>query len=96
MPKRNGSQIIIDALIDAGIDTVFGYPGGQIMPFFDVLMDAPLAHVLTRHEQMAVHAADAYARSSGRLGVCVTTSGPGATNMATGIGTAQMDSAPVL
>jgi acetolactate synthase-1/2/3 large subunit len=82
MPKRNGSQIIIDALIDAGIDTVFGYPGGQIMPFFDVLMDA--------------HAADAYARSSGRLGVCVTTSGPGATNMATGIGTAQMDSAPVL
>jgi len=96
MPRRNGSQVIIDALIDAGVDTVFGYPGGQIMPFFDVLMDAPLDHVLPRHEQMAVHAADAYARSSGRLGVCVTTSGPGATNMATGISTAQMDSAPVL
>jgi len=96
MPQRNGSQIIIDALLAAGVDTIFGYPGGQIMPFFDVLMDAPLKHVLPRHEQMGVHAADAYARSSGRLGVCVTTSGPGATNMATGISTAQMDSAPVL
>ena len=96
MPSRSGSQVVIDALLAAGVDTVFGYPGGQIMPFFDVLMDAPLRHVLNRHEQMAVHAADAYARSSGRLGVCVTTSGPGATNMATGISTAQMDSAPVL
>jgi len=96
MPRRNGSQVILDALLAAGVDTIFGYPGGQIMPFFDVLMDAPIQHVLTRHEQMAVHAADAYARSSGRLGVCVTTSGPGATNMATGISTAQMDSAPVL
>ena len=96
MPHRSGSQVVIDALLAAGVDTVFGYPGGAIMPFFDVLMDAPLRHILTRHEQMAVHAADAYARSSGRLGVCITTSGPGATNMATGMCTAHMDSAPVL
>ena len=96
MSHRSGSQVVIDALLAAGVDTVFGYPGGAIMPFFDVLMDAPLRHILTRHEQMAVHAADAYARSSGRLGVCITTSGPGATNMATGICTAYMDSVPLL
>jgi acetolactate synthase-1/2/3 large subunit len=88
--------MVIDALLEAGVDTIFGYPGGAIMPFFDVLMDAPIRHILTRHEQMAVHAADAYARSSGRLGVAVCTSGPGATNLATGICTAYMDSSPVL
>jgi len=96
MSHRSGSQIVIDALLAADVDTVFGYPGGAIMPFFDVLMDAPLRHILPRHEQMAVHAADGYARSCGRLGVVVCTSGPGATNLATGICTAYMDSAPLL
>jgi len=96
MAERTGSRLVLDALHDAGVDTIFGYPGGQIMPFFDEMMDAPFRHVLTRHEQMAVHAADGYARSSGRLGVVVCTSGPGATNLVTGLCTAMMDSAPVL
>jgi acetolactate synthase-1/2/3 large subunit len=96
MAKRNGSRLILDTLQAAGVDMLFGYPGGQIMPFFDELFTHPIEHVLSRHEQMAVHAADGYARSSGKLGVVVSTSGPGATNLVTGICTAMMDSVPLL
>ena len=96
MAERTGSRMVLDALKDAGVDVIFGYPGGAIMPFFDEMMDFPVRHVLTRHEQMAVHAADGYARSSGRLGVVVCTSGPGATNLMTGICTAMMDSVPLV
>ncbi len=96
MAARAGAQLVIDALLEAGVETVFGYPGGAIMPLYDALLDSPIEHVLTRHEQAAIHAADGYARSSGRLGVCVATSGPGATNLVTGICTAMMDSTPLL
>ena len=84
--KLSGSRIIIEMLIEQGVDTVFGYPGGAIMPLYDALYDAPLRHVLTVHEQGAAHAADGYARASGRVGVCIATSGPGATNLTTGPG----------
>ncbi len=96
MAERTGSRLVLEALKDAGVDIIFGYPGGQIMPFFDEMMDFPVRHVLSRHEQMAVHTADGYARSSGKLGVVVCTSGPGATNLVTGLCTAMMDSAPLL
>ncbi len=96
MAARNGSQVVIDALIDAGTDIIFGYPGGAIMPFYDTILDSPLTHILTRHEQSAIHAADGYARATGKLGVCLATSGPGATNLVTGICTAAMDSTPLL
>ena len=94
--KLSGSRIIIEILIEQGVDTVFGYPGGAIMPLYDALYDAPLRHVLTVHEQGAAHAADGYARASGRVGVCIATSGPGATNLVTGLATAYMDSSPVV
>ncbi|HRX85149.1 MAG TPA: thiamine pyrophosphate-binding protein, partial [Phycisphaerae bacterium] len=96
MAARTGSQVVIDALVDAGVTTVFGYPGGAIMPFYDALLDSSLQHILTRHEQSAIHAADGFARATGRLGVCIATSGPGATNLVTGICTSAMDSTPVL
>ncbi len=96
MEARTGARVIIDALIEAGVDTVFGYPGGANMPLYDELLDSPIDHVLTRHEQGAIHAADGYSRASGKLGVCIATSGPGATNLVTGISTAQMDSSAVL
>src|SRR5688572_22783047 len=73
-----------EALLDEGVEYLFGYPGGAIMPFYDALPDYPLKHVLTRHEQAAAHAADGYARATGRVGVCVATSGPGATNLVRG------------
>ncbi|HEX7342402.1 MAG TPA: acetolactate synthase 2 catalytic subunit [Rhodanobacteraceae bacterium] len=91
-----GAQWVLRALEDAGVDTVFGYPGGAIMPVYDALVDSPLKHVLTRHEQGAALAADGYARASGRLGVCLATSGPGATNLLTGIANAALDSVPML
>ncbi|HEX7339713.1 MAG TPA: acetolactate synthase 2 catalytic subunit [Rhodanobacteraceae bacterium] len=91
-----GAQWLLRALEDAGVDTVFGYPGGAIMPVYDALVDSPLKHVLARHEQGAAIAADGYARASGRIGVCMSTSGPGATNMLTGIANASMDSVPML
>ncbi len=92
-----GSQIICRTLVDAGVDVMFGYPGGAIMPFYDALHGHPgLRHLLVRHEQAAAHAADGYARASGRIGVCVATSGPGATNLVTGLATAHMDGSPVL
>ena len=93
---RSGAQIIIDALGRAGVEVVFGYPGGQIIPLYDALYDAPVRHILTRHEQGAAHAADGYARATGRPGVVLATSGPGATNLVTGLATAHMDSVPLV
>ncbi|HBT46461.1 MAG TPA: biosynthetic-type acetolactate synthase large subunit [Peptococcaceae bacterium] len=94
--KLTGSQIIIKALQEEGVDTVFGYPGGAVLPLYDELYGAKIRHILTRHEQGAVHAADGYARVSGRPGVCIATSGPGATNLITGITNAFMDSVPLV
>jgi acetolactate synthase-1/2/3 large subunit len=92
-----GSQILCRALLEEGVDVLFGYPGGAIMPFYHALPEFPeLRHVLVRHEQAAAHAADGYARASGRAGVCVATSGPGATNLVTGLATAHMDNTPVV
>lgn len=93
----NGAQFILQAFRQHQIDTVFGYPGGCIMPLYDALVDAPeVQHVLCRHEQGCALAADGYARASGRLGVCIATSGPGATNLVTGVANAQRDSIPLL
>ncbi len=94
--KMTGAQAIIKVLLEQGVDTVFGYPGGQVIPLYNALYDAPLKNVLTVHEQGAVHAADGYARASGRVGVCIATSGPGATNIVTGLATAYLDSVPVV
>jgi acetolactate synthase I/II/III large subunit len=92
-----GAQILCRELAAAGVDVIFGYPGGAIMPFYHALPEYPnLRHILVRHEQAACHAADGYARASGKVGVCVATSGPGATNLVTGLATAHMDSSPVL
>jgi acetolactate synthase-1/2/3 large subunit len=94
---RIGADAVCEALIAAGVDVFFGYPGGVLLPLYDVLGDYPrLRHVLVRHEQGAAHAADGYARASGRVGVCLATSGPGATNLVTGIGTAMLDSVPMV
>ena len=94
---KTGAQLLIDALIDENVDVIFGFPGGSVIPIFDVLYDTKeLELIMTRHEQGAVHAADGYARSTGRVGVCMSTSGPGATNMVTGIATANMDSVPLV
>jgi acetolactate synthase I/II/III large subunit len=94
--KRTGAQIIWECLVREGVETVFGYPGGTIMPAYDALLEYPLHHVLVRHEQGAAHAADGYARASGKVGVAVATSGPGATNLVTGIATAMLDSSPIV
>lgn len=92
-----GAQLMCRVLLEQGVDLLFGYPGGAIMPFYHALPEHPaLRHVLVRHEQAAAHAADGYARASGRPGVCVATSGPGATNLVTGLATAHMDSSPVV
>jgi acetolactate synthase-1/2/3 large subunit len=93
---KTGAEILIQALIDEGTEHIFGYPGGAIIPTYDVLYDAPLKHILARHEQGAAHAADGYARATGRVGVCIATSGPGATNLVTGLSTAHMDSVPMI
>lgn len=93
----NGAQLIVKILREQGVDTIFGYPGGMILPMYDALYDAKDIHeVLTTHEQNAAHAADGYARATGKPGVCIATSGPGATNLVTGLGTAFMDSIPVI
>lgn len=94
----DGSRVILECLIKEGVDTIFGYPGGAVIPLYDALYDYTdkLNHVRTSHEQGAVHAADGYARSSGKVGVCFLTSGPGATNAITGIATAYMDSSPLV
>ena len=96
--KMNGSQILIQALIDQGVDTIFGYPGGSVLNIYDALYERSddIHHIVTSHEQGAAHAADGYARSTGKTGVCLATSGPGATNLVTGIATAYMDSIPVV
>lgn len=91
-----GGEAIIKALMDQGVDTIFGYPGGQVIPFYDMLYGSNLNHILVRHEQCAAHAAEGYARASGKVGVCVATSGPGATNLVTGIANAYMDSSPII
>jgi acetolactate synthase-1/2/3 large subunit len=91
-----GGEAIIKALIEQGADTVFGYPGGQVLPLYDMIYTSDLNHILVRHEQSASHAADGFARASGKVGVCIATSGPGATNLVTGIATAYMDSSPVV
>lgn len=92
----NGAAAVLKALERQGVTTVFGHPGGAIMPIYDALYDSPIKHVLVRHEQAGSHAADAYYRASGRVGVCFATSGPGATNLVTGLATAHMDSSAVV
>jgi acetolactate synthase-1/2/3 large subunit len=93
----SGAEIIVKCLIEEGVDTVFGYPGGAILPFYDKLREEKtINHILTAHEQGASHAADGYARATGKIGVCVATSGPGATNLVTGLATAFLDSVPVI
>jgi acetolactate synthase I/II/III large subunit len=94
--KRTGAQILWEALVREGITDVFGYPGGAILPAYDAMLQYPIRHVLVRHEQGATHMADGYARASGKVGVAIATSGPGATNMVTGIATAMMDSSPIV
>jgi len=93
---KAGAQIIVDTLIDLGVDTMFGYPGGVVLPLFDRLYDAPIRFIIPRHEQGGCHMADGYARACGKVGVVVTTSGPGACNLTTGLATAMMDSVPVV
>src|SRR5512145_1076403 len=95
--KRTGAQIIWECLVREGVSTVFGYPGGAILPAYDAMLDYPsVRHVLVRHEQGASHMADGYARAGGGVGVAIATSGPGATNLVTGIATAMMDSVPMV
>jgi len=94
--KKTGSQIIVECLKKEGVDIVFNYPGGAVLPLFDEFQGAPFNQVLVRHEQAAVHAADGYARATGKVGVVLVTSGPGATNTVTGIATAFMDSIPLV
>ncbi len=94
--KRTGAQIVWECLVRQGVQTVFGYPGGAILPTYDAMLDYPIHHVLVRHEQGATHMADGFARASGQVGVAIATSGPGATNMVTGIATAMLDSSPIV
>jgi acetolactate synthase-1/2/3 large subunit len=96
--QMTGAQIIIEWLVEQGVDTVFGFPGGSVLPLYDALYQNQrrIRHILTSHEQGACHAADGYARSTGKVGVCIATSGPGATNLVTGIATAYMDSIPLV
>ncbi|HLR46295.1 MAG TPA: thiamine pyrophosphate-binding protein, partial [Deinococcales bacterium] len=92
----NGAAVLLKCMEQHGVETIFGHPGGAIMPVYDALYDSPIQHVLVRHEQAGAHAADAYYRASGRTGVCFATSGPGATNLITGLATAQMDSSALV
>ena len=98
--KMRGAKIVLECLLEQGVDTVFGYPGGTILNIYDELelggYNKKIRHILTAHEQGASHAADGYARSTGKVGVCFATSGPGATNLTTGIATAYYDSSPVV
>jgi len=94
--KIPGARALIKSLEAEGVDTIFGYPGGVVLPIYDELYDSSIRHILVRHEQAAAHAADGYARATGRVGVCLATSGPGATNLVTGIATAYMDSVPIV
>ena len=96
--RITGSQAVILSLLEEGVDTIFGYPGGAIMPIYDALydFDKQVTHILTRHEQGAIHAAEGYAKVTGKAGVCFATSGPGATNLITGIADAMIDSIPLV
>src|SRR5215475_3426307 len=94
--KLPGARLVWEALVAEGVEVVFGYPGGAIMPVYDAMLNYPIHHVLVRHEQGAAHMADGYARASGKVGVAIATSGPGATNLVTGIATAMLDSSPVV
>ena len=96
MGKITGAQMIIKCLKEEGVEVIFGYPGGKVIPLYDALFDSDIRHILVRHEQCAAHAADGYARVTGKTGVCVATSGPGATNLVTGIANAHMDSIPIV
>ncbi|MEG0368769.1 MAG: thiamine pyrophosphate-binding protein, partial [Hungatella sp.] len=98
MNTLTGAEIVIECLKEQKVDTVFGYPGGTILNIYDALYkhQDEITHILTSHEQGAAHAADGYARATGRVGVCLATSGPGATNLVTGIATAYMDSIPMV
>ena len=96
MAKITGAQMIIKCLKEEGVEVIFGYPGGKVIPLYDALFDSDIRHILVRHEQCAAHAADGYARVTGKTGVCVATSGPGATNLVTGIANAHMDSIPIV
>ena len=94
--KMTGAQILCEGLVKEGVDVIFGIPGGSTLPLYDTLPQYPqLRHALVRHEQAAAHAADGYARATGKVGVCLATSGPGATNLVTGIATAFLDSSLV-
>ena len=94
--KIKGSQIIVESLLRENVEYMFGYPGGVVIPIFHELYNSPIKFILTRHEQGAIHAADRYARASGKTGVVIATSGPGATNLVTGIATAHLDSIPLV
>jgi acetolactate synthase-1/2/3 large subunit len=95
--KLTGAQILCESLIKEGVEVIFGFPGGKVIPLYDTLMQYPsLRHILVRHEQGAAHAADGYARATGKVGVCIATSGPGATNLVTGIANAHLDSVPLI
>ena len=96
MSVKTGAKILIEGLQREGVETMFGYPGGVVLPIYDELYNSSLRHILVRHEQAAAHAADGFARASGRVGVCLATSGPGACNLVTGIATAYMDSVPMV
>ena len=96
MKELSGAEILWESLVAEGVEVIFGYPGGAIMPVYDVMLKYPVHHVLTRHEQGAAHMADAYARTSDKVGVALATSGPGATNLVTGIATAMLDSSPLI
>ena len=92
-----GAQVVIQALVDQGVEVIFGYPGGAVLPLYDALFQQDkVRHILVRHEQAAVHAAEGYARSTGKVGVVLVTSGPGATNTVTGLTDALMDSVPIV
>src|SRR5579871_938869 len=95
-PTLTGAEILWATLAGENVDRVFGYPGGAILPIYDALRKFPIHHILVRHEQGASHMADGYARASGKVGVCMATSGPGATNLVTGIATAMLDSIPIV
>jgi len=96
MAKMTGAKALLESLRRQKVEAIFGIPGGAIIPVYDALYDSDLRHILMRHEQCAAHAADGYARASGRVGVCMATSGPGATNLVTGIANACMDSSPIV
>ncbi|PRX26248.1 thiamine pyrophosphate-dependent enzyme, partial [Orenia metallireducens] len=96
MRLLTGAEIFVESLYCEGVDIIFGYPGGKVIPIYDVLYDSKLKHIMPHHEQGGIHAADGYARSTGKVGVCLTTSGPGATNLVTGLATAYMDSVPIV